>query len=207
MIRIADRLDARRGGEDGFTLIEILIAAFILVLGSFAIFMAFAMAIKNVERGRDSQIALSVAQREMEKIRSLPYERVLMASTPATSAETISPANRVSGSEYALNKAGTEKAPLAIATAGVCTTLKPCVNSSPASSCVGGTSPGTFSNGSATGSVYCYVTTLKDTACEGATGASCTYRRIVVAVWLAKAGNRKSRPAYYELQSNLFDPN
>ncbi len=205
MIRIADRLHGR-GGEEGFTLIEVLIASFILVLGSFAIFMAFAMAVKNVQRGRDTQIALSVAQREMEKIRSLPYERVLMAATPASSTETANPANRVSGSEFALNKAKTEKAPLAIASAGVCSASKPCVNSSPASSCVGGTSPGTFSNGSASGSVYCYVTTLKDEACEKTTGKTCSYRRVVVAVWLTKASNQAQRPAYYELQSNFFSP-
>jgi Tfp pilus assembly protein PilV len=204
MIRLAERLRGP-GGEEGFTLLEILIAAFILVLGSLAIFMAFAMAVKNVQRGRDTQIAISIAQREMEKIRSLPYERVLMAATPSSTTETTSPANRVSGSEFALKKDGSEKAPLALAAAGVCTVAKPCVNSSPASSCVGGTSPGTFSNGSATGSVYCYVTTLKDEACESAIGKSCTYRRVVVAVWLAKASNQASRRPYYELQSNFFN--
>ena len=203
MIRIAER-GRRQNGEEGFTLIEVMVAAFILVLGSLAIFMAFAMAVKNVQRGRETQIALSVAQREMEKIRSLPYERVLMTASPKSSAETMSPANRLSGNEFALNKAGTEKAPLAVATAGICSTAKPCVNSEPASSCVGGTSPGSFSNGSATGSVYCYVTTLKDEACEKATGKTCTYRRVVVAVWLAKTGNRADRSPYYELQSNFF---
>ncbi len=194
------------GGEQGFTLIEVLVAAFILTLGALAIFMAFAMAVHNVQRSRDTQIASSVAQREMEKIRSLPYERVAMSAIPATSAETISPANRVSGTEYALNKAGTEKAPLAIATAGICSTEKPCVNSTPASTCVGASSPETFTNGTATGSVYCYVTTLKDEACEKATGASCTYKRVVVAVWLAKPNDQAQRRPYYELQSNFINP-
>ena len=205
MIRLGERI-GRGSGEEGFTLVEVLIAAFILALGSFAIFMAFAMAVKNVQRGRDTQIAISVAQREMEKIRSLPYERVLMTATPKNSTETTSPAYRVSGSEFALKKAGTEKQPLAIASAGVCTSTKPCVNSEPSSSCVGG-SAGTFSNGSATGSVYCYVTTLKDEPCEKTTGKTCTYRRVVVAVWLAKSSNQSARPAYYELQSNFFSPN
>jgi prepilin-type N-terminal cleavage/methylation domain-containing protein len=188
--------------EEGFTLIEVLVATIILVLGSLAIFMTFAAAIHNVQRGRDTQIAQSVAQREIEKIHSLPYERIAMTALPAASAEAASPAKRVSGTEFAMNRAGTEKAPLSVAGAGVCSTSKPCVNSAPSSTCVG-TASTTFSNGTATGSVYCYVTTGKDEACETATGKSCPFKRIVVAVWLEKAANQTARPAYYELQSNV----
>jgi len=169
---MSERLRVR--DEDGFTLIEVLIATFILVLASIAVFLTFSAAIHNV--------------------------------APKASAETANPAKRVVGSEFNLKKSGTELAPLAIAGTGVCSSSKPCVNNEPASSCVGGTSPGTFTNGTATGSVYCYVTTLKDKPCEEATGKACTYRRVVVAVWLAKAGNLASRPAYYELQSNVNPP-
>jgi prepilin-type N-terminal cleavage/methylation domain-containing protein len=197
------RLTAKGSGEDGFTLLEVLVAAFILVLGALGVFMTFAAAVHNVQRSRDVQIASSVAQREMEKIRSLPYERVLNATTPEASVEVGSPATRVSGAEFGLKRDKTEKAPLAVAAAGTCTTEKPCVNSKPASSCVGGSSPGTFSNGSATGSVYCYVTTLKDEACERATSKTCSYKRIIVAVWLAKPSNEASRRPYYELQSSI----
>jgi Tfp pilus assembly protein PilV len=191
-----------KGGEEGFTLIEVVVAAFILVLGSLGIFMTFAAAIHNVQRGRDTQIAQSVAQRELEKIRSLPYERVAMASLPAASAETSSPASRISGSEYNLSRTGTEKAALVVAGTGVCSTSKPCVNYAASSSCVGGTGT-TFSNGTAKGSVYCYVTSLKDTACEAATSKQCLYKRIVVAVWLEKDSNQGKRPNYYELQTNI----
>jgi prepilin-type N-terminal cleavage/methylation domain-containing protein len=198
-------VNARLGtrAEEGFTLIEVLIAAFILVLGSLAIFLTFTAAIHNVQRSRDFQVASSIAQREMEKIHSLPYERVVMTAAPKTSTETGNPAKRVSGTEFALNKAGTELAPLAIATTGTCTTEKLCVNNEPASSCVGGSNPGTFANGTAKGSVYCYVTTLKDKPCEEATGTTCTYKRVVVIVWLTKPDNQAIRPAYYELQGNI----
>lgn len=191
--------------EAGFTLIEVLIAAFVLVAGAMAVFMTFGAAIHNVQRARDAQIVQSVAQREIEKIHALPYGRVAMSALPTASAETTSPAKRVSGTEFALSPAGTEKAPLVVAGSGVCATATPCVNSSPASSCVGGTSPGTFVNGTAKGSVYCYVTSGKDTACESATGSSCAYKRIIVAVWLEKAGNQGKRPAYYELQSTIAE--
>jgi Tfp pilus assembly protein PilV len=189
--------------EEGFTLIEVLIAAFVLVAGSMAVFMTFIAGVHNVQRARDAQVAQGVAQREVEKIHALPYARVVNATTPATSSETTSPANRVSGTEFNLSRTGTEKAPLAIAGSGVCSSSAPCVNSGGSSSCVGGTSPGTFTNGTATGSVYCYVTTMKDEACEATTGASCAYKRIVVAVWLEKDGNQGKRPTYYEIQSTV----
>ena len=194
-----------RFGQDGFTLLEVLIATFILVLGALGIFITFVSAIHNVQRGRETQIALSVAQREMEKIRSLPTNgcrwRRRRKARPKRPARPIA----CSGSEFALNKAGTERPP-GDCDAGVCSTEKPCVNSEPASSCVGGSSPGIFTNGTASGAVYCYVTTLKDEACEKATGKTCTYRRVVVAVWLAKPANQGKRSVYFELQSNFFSP-
>jgi len=200
---LRERLGRLGREEEGFTLLEVLIAAFILVLGALAIFMTFAAAVHNIQRSRDTQVASSVAQREMEKVSSLPYARVAMNAAPEASAETGNPAARVSGAEFALNKSGTEKKPLAIAAAGLCTASTPCVNSKPSSSCVGGTSPGSFTNGTATGSVYCYVTTIKDEACEKATSKTCAYKRVVVAVWLTKAPNQASRRPYFELQSTL----
>lgn len=201
---IRRRLQVPENGEDGFTLIEVLIAAVVMVSGAMAIFMTFGAAIHNVQRARDAQIQQSVAQREIEKIHALPYARIVMTSLPAASTETTSPANRITGSEFNLSRTGTEKAAMAVAGTGACTTSAPCVNAAGASSCVGGTSPGTFSNGTAKGSVYCYVTEAKDTACEAATSKACPYKRIVVAVWLEKAGNLGARPKYYELQSTVY---
>ena len=200
------RLRTVADDEGGFTLIEILVAALVLAFGSLAVFMTLVAAIHNVQRGQETQVASSVAQREMEKIRVLPYERVAMVTTPATSTQTGNPATRVSGGEFALGRTGTEKVPMAIAGTGICTTEKPCVNNQGASSCVGGSSPGTFTIGGATGSVYCYVTTVKDAACEAATAKICSYKRVVVAVWLTKRGNLASRPAYYELQATIANP-
>jgi prepilin-type N-terminal cleavage/methylation domain-containing protein len=197
-----DWIRRRLSGQDGFTLIEVLVAAFILVLGSLAIFMTFAAAIHNVQRSRDAQIAQSIAQREMEKIQSLPYVRIAMSGLPETSTVSASPANRVSGEEFALNRNRTEFAKLSIASVGTCTPENLCVNSKPASSCVGGSGT-TFTNGTAKGSVYCYVTNRSDAACETATGKFCPYKRIVVAVWLEKAANQASRRSYYELQGTV----
>jgi Tfp pilus assembly protein PilV len=193
---------ARLRSEDGFTMIEVLVAAFILVLGAIGVFMTFAAAIHNVQRSRDTQVAQSVAQREIEKIHSLPYERVAMGSPPADSAEAANPASRISGTEYGLKRNGSELAPLVVAGSGVCSSSKPCVNNAASSTCVGGTGT-TFSTGTAKGSVYCYDTSQKDAACESATGKSCPYKRVVVAVWLEKNGNQGKRPNYYELQSNV----
>ncbi len=92
--------------QDGFTVIEVLVASFILVLGALAVFMTFSAAVRNVQRGKETQVGLSVAQREMEKIRSLPYEKIALKTTPVNSTETTNPNNRVSGSTFNLNRTG-----------------------------------------------------------------------------------------------------
>ncbi len=74
--------------EDGFTIIEVLVAALILVLGSLAVFTIFASAIHNVQRGREGQIGISVAQREMERVGVIPFDSVGLAPpTPAPLAD------------------------------------------------------------------------------------------------------------------------
>lgn len=86
-----------RTGEDGFSIIEVLIAAFILVLGSLAIFMAFAAAVHNVQRGRESQLGISVAQREMERVRVIPFDSIRLSSAPEApfSLDPLDPYSRV----------------------------------------------------------------------------------------------------------------
>src|SRR5215207_132850 len=189
------KLSSRLQGEDGFTVIEILVAATILVIGALAVFMTFTVAVKNVQRGRDSQASISVAQREMEKIRSLPYDKILLKTTPANSAETSNPNNRVSGATFNLNRTGaSEFATMAISASGE---VEPTTS--------------VFSVGGTKVTVYRYVVWRKDAAyCATGTNAekqSCitgqSYKRVIIAVLPSKAGNITNTPAYYELQSDF----
>jgi prepilin-type N-terminal cleavage/methylation domain-containing protein len=190
--------------EEGFTLIEVLVAAIVLTLGSLAVFTVFASGIKNVQRGRESQVGVSVAQREMEKVHSLRFSEVLLKGSPETSAETANPGHRVSSArtEYNLNRTGTANwAKLAVASSGETGAVEP--------------KSETFSVGGTPVTVYRYVVWRKDEAyCKtftsGTEPTSCkegkNYKRVVIDVWPSKAGNQGSRRAYFELQSDFVNP-
>ncbi|HVV89817.1 MAG TPA: prepilin-type N-terminal cleavage/methylation domain-containing protein [Solirubrobacterales bacterium] len=189
---------------EGFTLIEVLVAAIVLTLGSLAVFTVFASGIKNVQRGRETQIGVSVAQREMEKVHSLKFSEVLLMAAPETSAEVASPAHRVSSArtEYNLNRTGaTNWAKLAVAGTGETGAVEP--------------KSETFSVGGAPVTVYRYVVWRKDEAfCKTFTSTteptSCkegkNYKRVIIDVWPGKVGNQASRHGYYELQSDFVEP-
>jgi prepilin-type N-terminal cleavage/methylation domain-containing protein len=181
--------------QDGFTLVEVLIAAFILVLGSLGVLLTFVAGIHNVQRGKESQVAISVAQREMEKVHSLAYDKVALSSTPAHSTETGKPTFRVNSTTFNLNRTGTaENATMVVESAG---SVAP--------------GPTSFSFGGVSGTVYRFVVWRKDAAYCAAnpTKTSCTsghsFKRVVVDVWPDKPPNGSQR-AYYELQSDFVDP-
>jgi len=196
----------RRLAEDqhGFTLIEVLVAAVVLTLGSLAVFTVFASAIKNVQRGRETQVGISVAQREMEKVRSLKYAEVLLKSAPESSTEAESPNSRVNTArtEYNLSRTGTASwAKLATAATGETGAVEP--------------KSETFSVGGTPVTVYRYVVWRKDEAyCGTFTSTteptSCkegkNYKRVIIDVWPSKAGNQGSRRSYFEVQSDFVNP-
>jgi prepilin-type N-terminal cleavage/methylation domain-containing protein len=190
--------------EDGFTMIEVLVAVVVLAIGSLAVLTLFASGIKNVQRGREGQVAVSVAQREMEKVHSLPFAEVLLKTAPEASAEAASPAHRVSSArtEYNLNRTGaTNWAKLATPGTGEIGAVEPRSE--------------TFSVGGSPVTVYRYVVWRKDEAyCKTFTSTtepmSCkegkNYKRVIIDVWPSKAGNLSSRSAYYEIQSDFVNP-
>jgi Tfp pilus assembly protein PilV len=192
------------GQEDGLTLVEVLVAAIVLTLGSMAVLTMFASGIKNIQRGRETQIGISVAQREMEKVHSLKFSEVLMKEKPESSTVANSPGLRVTSArtEYNLNRTGTANfAKLAVAATGE----------------TGGVEPksSTFSVGGTPVTVYRYVVWRKDEAfCKTFTAAteptSCSegknYKRVIIDVWPSKAANQGTRRAYYELQSDFVNP-
>jgi len=190
--------------EEGLTLVEVLVAVVVLTLGSLAVFTVFASGIKNVQRGRETQVGISVAQREMEKVHSLQFSEVLLKTPPETSAEASSPAHRVSAArtEYNLNRTGTANwAKLAVAANGETGAVEP--------------KSETFSVGGSPVTVYRYVVWRKDEAfCKTFTPATeptaCkegkNYKRVIIDVWAGKAGNQASRRAYFELQSDFVTP-
>lgn len=176
-------------GEEGFTIIEVLVAAFILVLGALAVFMAFAAGVHNIQRSRETQIGVSVAQREMERVRVTGYDEVGTTTLPAFSATTTLPENRittVSSKQYFnLKRSGTAEPRLLLE---------------------GKLEAKTENVKSTDGTV---VTVYRFITCEETEGTatSCRSKRAVIDVLPAEKANQGSyRHSYYELQSTIVDP-
>lgn len=129
--------------------------------------------------------ASHVAEQEVERIQSLPYDSVLLDSTPATSADANDPGFYVTaGSPPAYRwdqRSGysTSTEPLAIATGGTCVPA-PCLASSPTS----------WSDGRLSGKVYRYVTWVNDTVCGSFCPSSADFKRVTVAVTEDRDTNR-----------------
>ncbi len=188
-----------RKEEEGFTIVEILIASIILVLGALAVFQTLSASIHNVQRSKETQVGLSVAQREMEKIRALPYEKIALKTTPVNATEASSPNNRVSGTAFNLKRTGTsEYATMVVSGSGE-------VEPTSSAFSVGGTSV----------TVYRYVVWRKDAAyCATGTNSekeSCktgqNYKRVIIDVVPSKPANVTNTRSYYELQSDFVNPN
>jgi len=82
LLSIARRRAAALADDDGFVLIEAVIAAFILILAAVAIFDAYDASTSATFRAQQSQVELSRAQQEMERIRALSYPEIALTKPP-----------------------------------------------------------------------------------------------------------------------------
>jgi hypothetical protein len=185
----------RAGDEAGLTIIEVLVASIVLVLGAGATFGVLAAATKNAQRAKGTQVALDLAQEELERLHSLPYENLALSSQPETANSPLDPGSRVSGTQFALrrNPPG-DYAPLAFdAERGV----------SPESEFFSGDTE----HEGIKGMLYRYVVwrddpSCPDTQCPGAND----YKQLVVAVKPTRAVGQGGGGGYVEVQSQLTDP-
>jgi type II secretory pathway pseudopilin PulG len=189
--------------EDGLTIIEVLVAALVLVAGSFATFGVLRTATVNNQRAKATQVALDRAQQEIEALRSLPNAELALTSTPPHSTDSLDPGYRVNES-----------------TATFALTRDPFEEPSPPYMVVkGGSLYGggfvegaavqpqeSFASGDVSGEIYRYVVWRNDASC----GASCPgtqdFKQIVVAVKLDTPGNQSGERGYVEVQSDFVDP-
>ena len=191
--------------EAGMSMAEVVIAMLILAAGSLAVLNLITASAHSSYRNEQSQVVSNRLQQEMETIRSFPYDKIALSGLPANSTDPNSPAYRVQGANYAVNRNGTGAAPLvyngsSLYTGGsVCDTTHDCGVINP--------TPTHFTNGDVSGTVYRYVVwendpTCPDTSCPGAQDL----KRIIVAIMLdgTPAGGVAR---YQELDSQIADPN
>src|SRR5581483_2303669 len=154
------RARTHRGADDGFTVVEVLVAAVLLTLTGIAVFGLVDAASRNNYRSQQSQVVNDRLQQEMEKLKKVPYDQLALTSLPTHSNAPNDPNSRVSGTTFNVSQSGSNYEGL-VYNGG---------NSQEAGGTVsGGTvdpGPTPFQSGDVTGKVYRYVTWQHDDACN-----------------------------------------
>jgi type II secretory pathway pseudopilin PulG len=192
-----------RGHESGFTIVEVLVAALILVIAAMTTFGLLTSATKNTVRAKATQVALDRAQREVEKLRSLNNNELAMTTLPAPSASDYSPGFRVdSGSgTYALSRSPVGDYQKMVFNGGSL------FGGGAVKGGVVNPGPVPFSSGEVSGWVYRYIVWRNDERClETDCPGTQDYKQIVVAVKLRSPPNVPAERGYVEVQSNFVDP-
>jgi len=206
MARLNSRLRSARH-EDGFTLIEVLVASVILVMASMAVFGVLAAATRNAQRAQATQVALDKAQEEIEKLHSIPYNELALFKAPSPSSSPLNPNYRVSGNEFAVRRDPLgERAEMVL-------------NGHPlygGGESVGDVKAGPirFEEGNVSGKLYRYIVWRNDPTCpESQTNLAedfCPghqdYKQIIVTAQLDTPGNEQAVHNYVEVQSQVVNP-
>lgn len=198
--------ESRLAREDGMTLVEVLVAALIFVIGSLAILEAFDASARSAYRAEQSQVLNSVVQRELEEVRRLDYSQVALASSPASQTAENDPRHRVSGTQFALNPNGTGAAEMVVSGGGLDTDGDGQLDDGTVtcgSSCLAG-GPEPFTSGDVSGQIYRFVVWQDDLNCAARCPGTQDLKRIVVAARLDGVAVSAERP-YHETQSDLID--
>ncbi|GAC1438157.1 MAG: hypothetical protein NVSMB51_13550 [Solirubrobacteraceae bacterium] len=186
-------MSARVARDQGFTMIELLVAIFVLVVGITAMIGVLDSGRKLTLVSERQTTMVHRAQRELERIESIGYPKAAMVAVPATSTDPSNPDYFVAqGPPATFQYDRRSSASEAIAV-----------------DATNGTVPATatpWSDGKLSGYVYDFITWTSDPNCAG--GAICPatqdYRRVTVEVTLTGAAHPSS-PAI--VSSVIADPN
>jgi hypothetical protein len=185
--------------EAGFTVVEVMVAAMLALIGSLGVLGVVDASTRNTYRAEQSQVVINQLQSELEKVKRIPYPEVALTAAPAHSTDPEDPAWRVSGTQYATSPNGTGLRPMvvnggALATGGTVTggVLNP--------------QPTSFQAGDVTGTLRRYVVWMDDPKCPDALcPGSQDLKRVIVAATLDQSASGGARP-YQELHSDIVDP-
>lgn len=205
---MASERESRFAREDGMTLVEVVVAALIFVIGALAILQTFDASGRSVFRAEQSQVLNSVAQRELEEVRRLSYAQVALAAPgPSSQVAENDPRHRVAGTQFATNRNGTGAAELVVAGGGLDTDGDGQADNGTidcGSSCLA-SGPEPFTSGDVNGNIYRFVVWQDDVNCAARCPGSQDLKRVIVAVRLNGVPVSPESP-YHEIQSDLIDP-
>ena len=141
--------------EEGFTVAEALVAAFLLILGALAVMSVLAASSRNTFRAEQSQVVVNRLQGELEQVKQLPFEQIALAAAPQASQDPDDPNSRVSGAEFDVGADAASYAPLVYNGSAL----------EGGGTVSGGTvaaGPTEFTSGDVKGDIYRYVVWLND---------------------------------------------
>jgi Tfp pilus assembly protein PilV len=180
----------RLAGEDGLTLIEVLMSVLLLVTGLLGVFDAFSASGHSIGSAERTAVMAQVAQNELNAVEALPYADIEDSSTPTktTTTDTTNPTYYLSTCSsntcYQWNpSSSTSTETVDVSTTagkvapGPTTVVTPAPNTSTCTS-------SSTSSCDIVLSVYIFVTETTDSICSQ-TGVSCSgfsYKRVTVAV-------------------------
>jgi hypothetical protein len=87
-------------GEDGLTIVEVLVAGIILVTGALGVLGVVDAGTRNVFRAEQSQAVANLLQGEMEKLRQVPYEELALTSLPSHASDPKDPNSRIASTGF-----------------------------------------------------------------------------------------------------------
>lgn len=167
------------------TVVEVVVAGMILVIGSLGVLGMVDTATRNTFRAEQSQTVNDVLQREMEKIRNLPYDGVALSALPAHESGENNPNSRVSDTGFYVSRTNTG--------------LRPMISGG---SVAAGPEP--FQVEDVKGSIYRY---LVWDACPGSSCADGAFlKRAIIVVKLDSTASGGTDRRYQEIQSQIVDP-
>ena len=183
------KLHRRLNSEDGFTLIEMLGAIVIITIGLLGLIGGFNSARKlTLLSERRTELA-HVAQLQLERLQTIPYEELLMISPPTHSASTGNPDYYVKEStkEYQFGTGETEAEALVISpkerecTTAITTECGTVASTPTGRECSAKVAACEWKDGSMSGTVYAFVTWHTDPSCSSqCTKSSHNYKRLTV---------------------------
>jgi prepilin-type N-terminal cleavage/methylation domain-containing protein len=194
---------SRHAETDGFTVVELLVAIVILAVGVLAAITVFDTSKRATRVSERLESQNHVAQRELERVESLPYSQVALTGVPTPVADSANPDYYVgSGTcpNFTWDQSGAHSDQLVINNCSY-----PGISQAVTAGVVSPTPDTTDYPGYA---VYDFVTWVNDSVCGTATGTSCpisySYKRITIEV--CASGGCTSTPAAGTLGQTPLSP-
>ena len=174
---------ARQTGEEGFTIIEVVVSIMLLTVGILAFLQTFIPLQHSTGTSENVTVQSSIAEQELERLQATGYSCLALASAPATSSDPNNPGYYVqAGSPPTFNWDQTNSA--AVEPLFISTSLPAgCTAQPPTSS---------WSSGGKSGTIYRFITWVDDPLTCVPTSATCPttqdYKRLTVMVTHTGAG-------------------